>query len=139
MVIFRSTDGKPGYHQTEGLDEAVRFVERLRNTENVEQARIYKMDEVTFTYRPYYKVEVAATAGTSDAGTSDAGINEAEPAHLNPEPAPEPVAAAVDGGGDGDAALMPAPPVLASVGADDGGSADGDAAGANGRRGLFGR
>lgn len=60
MVIFRSSEGKAGYHQAEGLEEAVRFVERLRNSENVEQARIFRMEEVSFEYRPYFRVEVGA-------------------------------------------------------------------------------
>jgi hypothetical protein len=121
MVIFRSTDGKPGYHQIEGLEEAVRFVERLRNTENVEQARIYKMDEVGFTYKPYYKVEIAS------------GDERGAPAHLAEPAAPAP------------AAIEPAPaadpeaPVPVMVGTDGEMVVAGDAVGANGRRGLFGR
>ena len=38
MVIYRGADGRPGYHQTEQLDDAVRFVEGLRNDEGVEHA-----------------------------------------------------------------------------------------------------
>jgi hypothetical protein len=124
MVIFRSTDGKPGYHQAEGLDEAVRFVERLRNTENVEQARIYKMDEVSFSYKPYYKVEIAGdeVSDPTSAEVPEAAV-EHRPVHLDPsEPAPErePAMVAADDG------LPPAP-------------IDGEPVGANGRRGLFGR
>ena len=58
MVIYRTADGQPGYHQAEELDEAVRFVERLRNGEGVDGARIFKMEEVNFDFRPYFKVEI---------------------------------------------------------------------------------
>jgi hypothetical protein len=58
MVIYRTADGQPGYHQAEELDEAVRFVERLRNGDGVDGARIFKMDEVSFDFRPYFKVEI---------------------------------------------------------------------------------
>src|SRR5207248_8444848 len=59
MVIFRRPDGKPGYHQADGVDDAVRFVEMLRNQEKVTDARIFRMEEVPIEIRAYYKVEVA--------------------------------------------------------------------------------
>jgi len=58
MVIFRSPEGKPGYHQAEGLDEAMRFAEMLRNQEQVTDARIFRMDEVPIEFKTYYRVEV---------------------------------------------------------------------------------
>ena len=68
MVIFRSPEGKPGYHQAEGLDEAMRFAEMLRNQEQVTDARIFRMDEVPIEFKTYYRVEVAA-AGDTASGT----------------------------------------------------------------------
>jgi hypothetical protein len=62
MVIFRSPEGKPGYHQSEGLDDAMRFAEMLRNQEQVTDARIFRMDEVPIEFKTYYRVEVAAAA-----------------------------------------------------------------------------
>src|SRR3954469_13189427 len=59
MVIFRRTDGKPGYHQADSVDDALRFVEMLRNQEKVTDARIFRMEEVPIEIRTYYKVEVA--------------------------------------------------------------------------------
>jgi len=58
MVIFRRSDGKPGYHQADGVDDAIRFVEMLRNQEKVTDARIFRMEEVPIEIRTYYKVEV---------------------------------------------------------------------------------
>ena len=59
MVIYRGADGKPGYQQAEDIHDAVTFVEQMRNEEGVEQARIFRLEEVVFEYRPYYRVELA--------------------------------------------------------------------------------
>ena len=67
MVIYRGADGKPGYQQAEDIHDAVTFVEQMRNEEGVEHARIFRLEEVTFEYRPYYRVELA---GLGSAGGS---------------------------------------------------------------------
>jgi hypothetical protein len=77
MVVFRSTEGRPGYHQADQLDDAVRFVERLRNQENVTEARIFQMQEVPIEFRTYYKVEVAPAVEAPVA--EDAGEPEEPP------------------------------------------------------------
>lgn len=59
MVMFRSAEGKPGYHQTASLDEAIGFVEHLRNEEQVPEARIFRMEEIPIAVKTYYKVEVS--------------------------------------------------------------------------------
>ncbi len=59
MVIYRGADGKPGYHQTEEIHDAVAFVEELRNSQGVEEARIFRMEEVRFEYQPYFRVQIA--------------------------------------------------------------------------------
>ena len=64
MVMFRTAEGKPGYHHTESLDEAIRFVEHLRNQEQVADTRIFRMQEVPIEVRTYYKVEVSPTPST---------------------------------------------------------------------------
>ncbi|HET7490133.1 MAG TPA: hypothetical protein VFJ85_19575 [Acidimicrobiales bacterium] len=67
MVNFRSAEGKPGYHPTETLDEAVRFVEHLRNQEHVTDARVWRLQEVPLEVKTYYKVVVPAVAGAAPA------------------------------------------------------------------------
>jgi hypothetical protein len=79
MVVFRSSEGKPGYHQVEALDDAVKFVERLRNQENVTEARIFLMQEVPIEFKTYYRVEVGASSEDGDA---------AVPAETTAEPDP---------------------------------------------------
>lgn len=58
MVNFRSAEGKPGYHPTDSLEEAVRFVEHLRNQEQVIDARVWRLHEVPLEVKTYYKVVV---------------------------------------------------------------------------------
>ncbi len=72
MVIYRGVDGKPGYHQTDDIHDAVNFVEQMRNEEGVEHARIFRLEEVVFEYRPYYRVELTdgSTPALSENGTA---------------------------------------------------------------------
>jgi hypothetical protein len=101
MVIFRRPEGKPGYHQAENVDEAVRFVEHLRNQEHVNDARIFRMEEVPIEFRTYYKVELASVAN---------GI--AAPAA---EPAPAPAVPVQSEVANGDAAELGPDAVLDPV------------------------
>ena len=72
MVVFRSSEGKPGYHQADALDEAIRFVERLRNQEQVTEARIFRLQEVPIEFKTYYRVEVTAEDAGQPNGNADA-------------------------------------------------------------------
>jgi hypothetical protein len=65
MVIFQTPEGSPGYHQTTELEAAVAFVEGLRNEQNVEHARIFRMEEVPFEFRGYYRVELHRNGSNS--------------------------------------------------------------------------
>ena len=58
MVIYRNADGSAGYEQVDAIDAAARFVERLRNDESIDQIRMFRMEEIKFAFRPYYKVEL---------------------------------------------------------------------------------
>ncbi len=124
MVIFRTTDGKPAYHQTEALDDAVRFVEHLRNEEQVTDARIFTMSEVPLEFKVHWRVEVA----TPIAATVTAMVEPVPPAVVD-EPVPEPemdeisedeeqVPVAVGGGEsieDGAAGDLPTSPQIPSA------------------------
>lgn len=70
MVIYRGVDGKPGYHQTDDIHDAVTFVEQMRNDEGVEHARIFRLEEVVFEYRPYYRVELTESAAELPVGSN---------------------------------------------------------------------
>ena len=73
MVIYRSSEGKPSYHQSDELDGAVKFVERLRNDEQISDARIFQMDEVAIAIKTYYRVELAEPGNTEPATDEPAG------------------------------------------------------------------
>lgn len=70
MVIFRTPEGKPGYQPADTVEEAVAVVERLRNEDGVENVRIFRLEEVAFEYKPYYKVELAGGGGDEPRGRS---------------------------------------------------------------------
>ena len=71
MVIYRGSDGKPGYHQTDDIHDAVGFVESMRNDKGVEQARIFRLEEVVFEYKPYYRVELSGAGSAEVEGGKD--------------------------------------------------------------------
>lgn len=73
LVIFKSAEGKQAYHQSATLDEAVRFMEHLRNVERVEQAKLFRLTEVPVEFKTYFRAELPGAG----------------------EPAPEPEAEAV--------------------------------------------
>jgi len=139
MVIYRGADGKPGYQQAEDIHDAVTFVEQMRNEEGVEHARIFRLEEVVFEYRPYYRVELAGLNTNGGAlPQSSNGMaaslpngNGAAPmmVGLPSESSPEPVVASLD---------EPFSVVESTtINIDD---PDGETVAGNGaRRGLFGR
>ena len=106
MVIYRTTDGSSRYEQADAIDEAALFVERLRNSEGIDQIRIYRMEEISFAFRPYYKVELGLperqTAPPADAADSTT------PTEV-PEAPAEPVAEAAADAADTEVALDAAP------------------------------
>ena len=86
MVIYRGADGKPGYQQAEDIHDAVTFVEQMRNGEGVEQARIFRLEEVVFEYKPYFRVELAGSVQEPPM----------PPVHAAPMPAPVPSAEVIE-------------------------------------------
>lgn len=66
MVIYRNADGSAGYEQVDAIDGAAHFVERLRNDESIDQIRLFRLEEISFAFRPYYKVELGLSQRTTD-------------------------------------------------------------------------
>ena len=58
LVKYSKADGQTGNHEVEELHEAIAYVERLRNDEGIDAARIYRIEEVQFEFRPYFRVEL---------------------------------------------------------------------------------
>lgn len=150
MVIYRGSDGKPGYHQTDDIHDAVGFVESMRNEQGVEHARIFRLEEVVFQYKPYYRVELAdslveggeeqleaaSTAGGKSGGHSlNGGEESPDPGQGEPLEtlgSLDPPAEA----GDRAASTSGLGSDVESESADD---ATGASAGSGAKRGLFGR
>jgi hypothetical protein len=129
MVIYRTSDGTTRYEQADAIDEAAHFVERLRNNESSEEIHIFRMEEISFAFRPYYKVELGLPERRTEAPVASASAPRALEVTAAPAADEVPTAAAEveepahrDGGAPSEA---------------DGASDAVDAAGA--RRGLFGR
>ena len=129
MVIYSTSDGGSCHEQADAIDEAALFVERLRNQEGIQEIRIYRMEEISFAFRPYYKVELGMPErqATTPPPRQVAGALPPAPAADEPlvvhQPDP-PVEAADTTGGDEDVETSSPLP---------------SASDANGRRGLFGR
>ncbi|HMS12686.1 MAG TPA: hypothetical protein PKD80_06255 [Microthrixaceae bacterium] len=97
MVIFQTPEGNPGYNQFETVAEAVAFVEKLRNEQLVENARIFALEELKFDFRPYYRVELTAlerAAGQTNGAPVAAAAMAPPAAAPAPAPAPAPPAPA---------------------------------------------
>lgn len=91
LVIFKSAEGKQAYHQAATLDEAVRFLEHLRNVERVEQAKLFRLTEVPVEFKTYFRAELP---GAGEPAPPAAAEPDPEEHHEEPEaPAEEPVPA----------------------------------------------
>lgn len=65
LVVHRSADGSPVHEQADAIDEAAEHVEHLRNIEGVKDIQIFRMEEISFGFRPYYKVELGSPEARS--------------------------------------------------------------------------
>jgi hypothetical protein len=83
VVFFPAPDGSPAFRRLSSLQEAVDFVEHLRNEQAVADVSVHSLSEVPLAFRTVYRVEVA--------GAVPAPSEPAEPAAVAApvEPAPE--------------------------------------------------
>jgi hypothetical protein len=58
VVFYPAPDGAPAFRRFSALDEAVRYVEHLRNAEGVSEVSVHTLTPVPVAFRAYYKVEV---------------------------------------------------------------------------------
>lgn len=70
VVFFPAPDGTPAFRRLASLDEAVRFVEHLRNVENVSEASVHALTEVPLSFKAWYRVELPTTS-TAEVVESD--------------------------------------------------------------------
>ena len=91
MVIFRDAEGRPGYHQADRLEDAVSFVEHLRNEQHVSDTRVFSMQEVPLEFKSYWRVEVGAPSATlTVVEEPEVEVESAESEPVDSEPVPEP-------------------------------------------------
>ena len=62
VVFFPAHDGSPAFRRLASLEDAVRFVEHLRNSEGVDRVSVHALTEVPLAFKAYYKVEMPSGA-----------------------------------------------------------------------------
>ena len=80
LVTFRTAEGRDGHHIAGGLEDALRFVERLHNSEEASGIRLHRMQEVPIEFKTYVKVEVRGEASPADPPADDEPGEEPAPA-----------------------------------------------------------
>ena len=142
MVIFQTPGGSPGYNQFESLEEAVDFVEQLRNERDITNARMFALEEIKFEVKPYYKVEIAALPSGSEQSSEPAAAATppppAAPASNGAPPAPA-SAPAEEKAPPAAAPTFGSPPDSGGSDSEAGSSPAGQGGDGPARRGLFGR
>ncbi|HUP76488.1 MAG TPA: hypothetical protein VM282_25865 [Acidimicrobiales bacterium] len=139
MVLYTRLDSSAAFERCEELAAAVAEVERLRNEQSIDGAQIYRLEEVKFEIKPYFRVELpevsaVASSAPSIASSATSTVADAAPAD---EDAPWTTAS--------EPSMMIAPPPppppapVAPMAYDDAPTVQGEDAISGGRRGLFGR
>jgi hypothetical protein len=58
VVFYPSAEGASAFERVSSLEEATRFVEQLRNSDNITEFSVYALTQVPVSFRAYYHVEV---------------------------------------------------------------------------------
>jgi hypothetical protein len=73
VVFYPSSEGVPAFERVGSLDEAVSFVEQLRNSFNITEFSVQALTPVPLSFRAYYHVEVPDRAGAVASADASAG------------------------------------------------------------------
>jgi len=79
VVFHPGPDGSPAFRRFGSLEDAVRFVEHLRNVEGVSEVSVHALAPVQLSFRAYYKVEVPADQPVVDVPAPSEPMFEAVP------------------------------------------------------------
>lgn len=71
VVFFPAPDGTPAFRRLATVDDAARFVEHLRNVENVSEASVHTLTEVPLSFKTWYRVEIPNSEEGADNAHSD--------------------------------------------------------------------
>jgi hypothetical protein len=77
VVFFPAPDGTPAFRRFGTVDDAARFVEHLRNVENVSGASVHAMTEVPLAFKAWYRVELPDSASEAPAASVEDAAPEA--------------------------------------------------------------
>jgi hypothetical protein len=82
VVFYPAATGVPAFRRVGSLDEAVNFVEHLRNAENITEFSVQALTPVQLSFRAYYHAEVPVEQASEPAvvGTAAAVPEPSEPA-----------------------------------------------------------
>lgn len=72
QVRFLTPEGREGHHSAETLEDALRFVERLRNAEGASEVRVFRVQEIPIEFKTYYKVELRAGESVGEPAPAEA-------------------------------------------------------------------
>lgn len=72
MVTFQTGDGKDGFHLCRDKDDALRMAEHYRNTDDVADLNVYRVEEVPLEFRAYFRVEFSEEIDGQVAGPQPA-------------------------------------------------------------------
>ncbi|HEY5050449.1 MAG TPA: hypothetical protein VII50_06080 [Acidothermaceae bacterium] len=79
VVFFPAPDGAPAFRRLATVDDAARFVEHLRNVENVSEASVHTLTEVPLSFKTWYRVEIPNSEEGADNAQTDAAEVTAAP------------------------------------------------------------
>src|SRR4051794_24753780 len=79
VVFHPGPDGSPSFRRFGSLEDAVRFVEHLRNAEGVSEVSVHALAPVPLAFRAYYKVEVPMDQAPVDVPAPSEPVYEAVP------------------------------------------------------------
>src|SRR3954447_16701695 len=79
VVFHPGPDGSPSFRRFGSLEDAVRFVEHLRNAEGVSEVSVHALAPVQLAFRAYYKVEVPVDQAPVDVPAPSEPVYEAMP------------------------------------------------------------
>src|SRR3954447_26439361 len=79
VVFHPGPDGSPSFRRFGSLEDAVRFVEHLRNVEGVSEVSVHALAPVQLAFRAYYKVEVPVDQAPVDVPAPSEPVYDAMP------------------------------------------------------------
>src|SRR5580692_2316999 len=66
VVFYPAASGVPAFRRVSSLDEAVNFVEHLRNVESITDFSVHELSPVQLSFRAYYHAHVPGAAPEND-------------------------------------------------------------------------